>query len=81
MIEGQLPCIDCITLPICKARVISGDGKDPVQNIYLICSLVNDYVAEKAPSTLDNGMEYLEVLFNIERVDEVMAFMLGENDE
>lgn len=53
-VKEPIPCIDCITLPMCKSKVLSSrDPNDQQMNLIAIilakCSIAHDYVYEKHP--------------------------------
>ena len=43
----KLPCIDCITLPICKADANKYDkGQEGIKSIYDKCVILRDYLEQ-----------------------------------
>ena len=65
---NQIPCHNCITLAICKARILSGGDKreqhqNVLQTVYTVCPLARDYVrtdeAEWSYIRIDEMEQYM----------------------
>ncbi len=70
--NDKLPCLNCITLAICKSRILSGDSdgaqyQNTCQTIYTICPLAKDYTSTNEHGDHDWG-----------RVKEMYKYMRGD---
>ena len=63
----QIPCINCITLAMCKATALRYDkGHEGVKAIYNKCSILRDYLDEyhKTKQTPDVEVTNLRVVYD-----------------
>lgn len=48
----DIPCNDCLTFAVCKARILTGEDeksqyRSVLHHIFVICSLLHDYILPK----------------------------------
>ena len=73
---SNVPCIDCLTLPMCKSRF--GDGsfimETAVKKVAKHCSILRDYIT----ITYNKNDMSLEIAINDSRITQIYRFFSYE---